>query len=89
MQEQTAVRETSGPQQNQRSSGSRLLIPAMLVFIAVLFLVSFIGMLTVMPPDHDPIHLTKLMIAWAVPGMFASVLVYPVGLIAMMRTHQT
>lgn len=64
------------------------MIPAFIVFIAVLFLVSFIGMLAVMPPEHDPIHLTKPMIAWAVPGMFASVLVYPVGLTAMMRTYQ-
>lgn len=80
---ESALRVTEQPRATRQRMD--VLVPVLVALMIVLYVVSLAGMLTVMPAQHDTIHLTKPMIAWACIGMFESVLVYPLGMFAIFR----
>lgn len=84
MEETASARDTTGRAPGRRRR-REMLVPGLIVVMVVMYVVSLGGMLMVMPADHDPIHLTKPMVAWGSVAMFESVLVYPVAIVAMLR----
>jgi hypothetical protein len=79
----------SGEDTNKRHGLDRLVTPGIIVLIAVLYAVSIAGMAATLPGDitynHGSVLGYKPMIAWACIGMFDTVLLFPAGLVTMLR----
>lgn len=63
------------------------MIPALIVLVVGLYVVSLIGVGVSLPAHTNPRHLSNAVIGWATIGLFDAVLIFPAGIAAMMRLH--